>query len=87
MVLDSLPRLSPVVTVIDNFYKNRRMANVIEVKAGKGKLIISSIDLTHNLDKRPAARQLRYSLEQYMSSASFDPVVALTPDQLKYLIR
>lgn len=86
MVLDSLPRLSPVVTVIDNFYKNRRMANVIEVKAGKGKLIISSIDLSHNLDKRPAARQLRYSLEQYMSSAAFDPVVELKPHQLGYLI-
>jgi hypothetical protein len=86
MVLDSLPALTPIVTVIDNFVKNRRLANVIEVKAGKGKLIISSIDLTHNLDKRPAARQLRYSLEQYMGSKAFNPVVALKEEQIHKFI-
>jgi hypothetical protein len=63
------------------------MANLIEVKAGKGKLIISSLDLSHDLDKRPAARQLRYSLEQYMSSKAFNPVVELKYDQLRYLTK
>ena len=63
------------------------MANVIEVKAGKGKMIISSMDLSHNLDKRPAARQLRYSLESYMGSNTFNPVVELTTEQIKYLIK
>ncbi|OQP59545.1 glycoside hydrolase family 2 [Niastella vici] len=87
MVLDSLPKLTPIVTVIDNFFKNRRMANVIEVKAGKGKLIISSLDLSHDLDKRPAARQLRYSLEQYMGSNAFNPAVELKYDQLGFLIK
>jgi hypothetical protein len=87
MVLDSLPAITPIVTVIDNFFKNRKMANVIEVKAGKGKLIISAIDLSHNLDKRPAARQLRYSLEQYMGSSTFNPVVELTREQIGYLIK
>jgi hypothetical protein len=87
MVLDSLPAITPIVTVIDNFFRNRKMANVIEVKAGKGKLIISAIDLSHNLDKRPAARQLRYSLEQYMGSPTFNPVVELTAEQIGYLIK
>jgi hypothetical protein len=87
MVLDSLPALTPIVRVIDNFFKNRQMANVIEVKVGKGKLIISSIDLSHNLDKRPAAAQLRYSLEKYMNSSEFNPVVELSYKQLEYLIK
>jgi hypothetical protein len=87
MVLDSLPTLTPIVRVIDNFFKNRKMANIIEVKAGKGKLIISSIDLSHNLDKRPAASQLRYSLEQYMNSKEFNPAVELNADQLGHLIK
>lgn len=87
MVLDSLPILTPIVRVIDNFFKNRKMANVIEVKAGQGKLIISSIDLSHNLDKRPAASQLRYSLEQYMNSDAFNPAVELSYKQLEYLIK
>jgi hypothetical protein len=87
MVLDSVPAVNPIVRVIDNFFKNRKMANVIEVKVGNGKLIISSIDLSHNLDKRPAAKQLRYSLEQYMNSSAFNPVVEFNNEQLSSLMR
>lgn len=87
MIIDSLPAIQPVVRVIDNFFKNRKMANVIEAKVGKGKLVIVSMDITHNLDKRPAARQLRYSLEQYMAGNAFAPSVELNEKQLGYLIK
>jgi hypothetical protein len=73
--------------VIDNFFKNRKMANVIEAKVGKGKLVIVSMDITRNLDKRPAARQLRYSLEQYMAGNAFAPSVELNEKQLGYLVK
>lgn len=86
MIIDSLPNLKPIVRVIDNFYKNRKMANVLEAQVGRGKLIIASMDISHNLDKRPAARQLRYSLEQYMSSGNFNPAVELNARQLAYLV-
>jgi hypothetical protein len=79
--------MTPLVTVIDNFFKNRRMAEVIEAKVGKGKLILVSADITHGLEKRPAARQLRYSLEQYMKSDGFKPASELNPDQLKWLVK
>jgi len=87
MVLDSLPPMTPVVTVIDNFFKNRRMAEVIEAKLGKGRLVLVSADITHGLEKRAAARQLRYSLEQYMKSDGFKPGSELNPDQLKSLVK
>jgi len=87
IVVDSLPTIEPLVRVIDNFYKNRKMANVIEARVGKGKLILASVDLSSNLDKRPAARQLRYSLQQYMKSSQFLPTVELTPRHLDYLIK
>lgn len=85
MVIDSLPAIQPIVRVIDNFFKNRKMANVMEAKVGKGKLILTSIDLSHQLEKRPAARQLRYSLQQYMKSKEFSPAITLTAEQLKDL--
>jgi hypothetical protein len=87
MIIDSLPSINPLVRVIDNFYKNRKMANVIEAKVGQGKLILTSIDLSHQLEKRPAARQLRYSLQQYMKSTAFSPVVNLSTQQLETLIK
>ncbi|WP_431215403.1 polysaccharide lyase family 8 super-sandwich domain-containing protein [Puia sp. P3] len=86
MILDSLPPMTPIVRVIDNFFRNRRMGDVIEAKSGSGRLILVSADITHDLDKRPAARQLRYSLEHYMSGAAFTPAVELTPAQLSRLV-
>jgi hypothetical protein len=87
MVIDPLPELTPLVRVIDNFFKNRKMANVIEAKVGKGKLILTSLDLTNKLEERPAARQLRYSLEQYMASKAFAPKVELSVSQLQALMK
>lgn len=85
MILDSLPALTPVVRVIDNFFKNRKMANVIEARVGNGKLLMTSVDITDRLEQRPVARQLRYSFIRYMNSARFMPETVLTPEQLQLL--
>ncbi|ANH83896.1 glycoside hydrolase family 2 [Niabella ginsenosidivorans] len=82
MIIDSLPDMTPVVRVIDNFFKNRKMANVFEARVGKGKLLMTSINIADRLEERPAARQLRYSLLQYMKSAEFKPETVLTTEQL-----
>jgi hypothetical protein len=87
MVIDSLPALTPIVRVMDNFFKNRKMANVLEARVGKGKLIFTSLDLHRDLDQRPAARQLRYSLEKYMAGKAFKPSVVLTEAQLDGLMK
>jgi hypothetical protein len=87
MIIDSLPPMEPVVRIIDNFLKNRKMANIIEAKVGSGKLVIVAADITRDLEKRPAARQLRYSLLQYMNSNSFRPSVELSKGQLQTLFR
>ncbi|MGJ7031679.1 sugar-binding domain-containing protein [Niabella hirudinis] len=88
MILDGLPvKIKPLVRVVDNFFKNRSMAALIEVKAGKGKLIICSMDLHTNLEQRPAARQLRYSLMQYAGSDQFNPSDALSNQTIKGLFR
>ncbi len=84
IVLDSL-QVDPIVTVIDNFFKNRRLANVFETKVGPGKLVFSSIDLHTNLDGRPVARQLRYSLLEYMGGGEFNPETSLDAEKLLML--
>ncbi|MBN2279625.1 MAG: beta-galactosidase [Candidatus Marinimicrobia bacterium] len=68
------PDLAPIVRVIDDWFENRPLALLYEVRIGKGKMIVSGIDLTDNLDNRPEARQLRFSLEKYMASAKFNPI-------------
>ncbi len=88
MVIDSLPETTkPIVRVIDNFFKNRKMASVIEAKVGKGKLILCAMDITHDLDKRIEAKQLKYSLLKYAESESFNPLVTLTKYQLDKVLK
>lgn len=72
--LDSLKNnLQPIVRMVDNFYKNRNLGLLFEAKVGEGKLLFCSSDLADNLDSRPVARQLRYSLMEYMHSVQFVP--------------
>lgn len=73
IVLDSLPAVTPLVEVVDNFANNRRLSNLFEAKAGNGKLIVCSMDLLSDWENRPEARQLYASLLEYMNSDAFDP--------------
>lgn len=84
MVIDSLDSsINPIVSMIDNFYKNRNLGLVFEVKSGSGKLLICSADLSSNLENRVVAKQLRYSLMDYMNSSNFNPQKELAFDKIK----
>ena len=52
-------------------------------KYGKGKLIMSSIDLLSTESKqKPEVKQLLYSLTQYMNSADFVPTGTVSKQDL-----
>jgi len=81
IILDNLT-VYPIVTVIDNFFKNRKLANVFEARVGKGLLVFSSVDIHSDLVNRPVARQLKSSLLNYMNSSDFNPGASITEEQL-----
>ena len=85
VVLDAF-KATPIVQVIDNFVTNRKLAMIFEAKVGEGKLLFSATDLTSDLNNRPVARQLRYSLLEYMKSEDFDPKGGMTSEEIKMLI-
>ena len=86
MVLDSLPRVTPIIEVVDNFLKNRKLAIAFEARSGNGSLVMVSADISSNLDDRPVARQLRNSLLQYMKSAKFSPEHEIGPEHVAGMI-
>lgn len=80
-------RINPIVRVIDDWFTNRPLALVFEAKVGKGKVLISSIDFLQNMEKRPEAQQLLYSLKKYMTGSQFLPTTELTEEQLRNLTK
>lgn len=86
MILDDLPAdFRPLVQVIDNLERNQKLGALFEAKIGPGRLMVCSIDLVSDLDKRPVARQLRHSLLCYMASDSFKPTASLPPEAIAKL--
>jgi hypothetical protein len=63
----------PVIYIIDDWFRANRLGLLLEAKVGKGKLMVCGANLYSDLDKRPAARQFRHSIEQYMASDKFNP--------------
>jgi hypothetical protein len=88
LILTDLPKdLHPLVQTIDDWLTCRKLGLVFEAKVGQGKLILTSMDLTQNLDSRPVARQMRKSLLDYMSSDAFAPKITLTETQVRGLLK
>ena len=88
IILDDFPSdLKPIVRIIDDWFKNRNLALIFEAKVGKGKIIISGIDLHTNLDNRIEAKQLLYSLKKYMVSKQFTPKSILKISEIQSLIK
>jgi len=71
------PELKPIVRVIDDWFTNRRLALIFEAKIGRGRIIVSGIDLLSDLENRPEAQQLLFSLKKYMTGDYFAPDVEL----------
>jgi hypothetical protein len=86
MLLDHLAPIKPLVQVIDDWFHCRRMGLLVEAAVGRGRLVVCSADITHDLDTRPVAKQLRASVLSYMRSDAFAPRHRLPPEQLRSLL-
>ena len=88
MAMDAFPAgFRPLVHIIDDWFTNRKLGILFETKLGKGKLMMCSADIITDLDKRPAARQFRRSIEQYMLSDNFNPATELDMEVVKALLK
>ncbi len=76
----------PIIRMVDSFIGNRCLGLVAEMKMGKGRLLLTSLDLSHALEERHAARQLRMSLLAYVKSAAFQPELTVKPEDIDRLI-
>jgi len=78
--------LQPIVRVIDDWFTNRSLGLIFEAKVGKGKLIISGVDFSQQMEQRAEARQLLRSLYSYMESTRFNPQTELSAEVVSALM-
>lgn len=79
------PDINPIVRVIDDWFTNRPLALIFEVKVGNGQLLVSGIDFWQDMDNRIEARQLLHSLKTYMTGKEFNPTLTIKPENIKNL--
>lgn len=74
MIMDDFSHdFRPLVYIIDDWFKNRKLGVLFEGKVGKGNLMVCSIDLDTDLDIRLSAAQFKQSILEYMASDKFKP--------------
>jgi hypothetical protein len=84
--LDTLPSgLQPIVQPIDDWNRNWKLGLLFECRVGRGRLMVSSVDLTGDLSALPVTRQLRRSVLDYMAGDRFEPATAVPAPDLRSL--
>ena len=76
MNLRELPKdyQSPIQP-IDTWHVSRKLGMLVEARVGKGRLLMTTMDITDRLDSRPVARQMRQAILRYMQSSDFSPTL------------
>lgn len=72
----------PTVQSIDTWFISRKVGTLFEAKVLNGKLMMTSMDITSDLQQRVVARQLRKAILDYMNSDAFRPTVTVTPERI-----
>lgn len=65
------------VQPIDTWHVSRKLGMVVEANVLKGKLLITTMDISTDLAHRLVARQMRKSILDYMSNSEFHPALTL----------
>ncbi len=84
MILDDIP-LTPIVQTVDNFERNHRLGTIFELSYGDGKLLVCTCPLDET-ENSPAAKQLLFSLTEYVDSDSFNPEFSASEEQLDAIL-
>ena len=62
---------------IDTWHVSRKLGMVVEARVMKGKLLMTTMDISSDLEHRIVARQMRKAILDYMQSNDFNPSLVL----------
>lgn len=78
--------MKTVITEMDSYAFLRPMAQLIEFRCLKGKVLLSTMEL-HKSQQYPEARALQAAIYEYLSGEEFRPAEELTVEELRTMVR
>ena len=75
----------PTIQSIDTWFISRKIGMLFEANVLNGKLIMTSMDITSQPEKRIVARQMHKAILDYMNSDAFRPDTRISPEQIQTL--
>jgi hypothetical protein len=75
----------PTIQSIDTWFVSRKLGMLFEAKVLNGKLMMTSMDITSQPNKRIVARQMHKAILDYMNSDQFRPATRVAPKQIQEL--
>ena len=82
-----LPRpMKTIITEMDSYAFLRPMAQLIEFRCLKGKVLLSTMEL-HKSQQYPEARALQTAIYEYLSGEDFEPSEEIAEEELSMLVR
>ena len=75
----------PTVQSIDTWFISRKIGMLFEANVLNGKLMMTSMDITSQPEKRIVARQMHKAILDYMNSDAFRPDTRISPEQIQTL--
>ena len=79
------PAFQPTVQSIDTWFISRKIGMLFEANVLNGKVLMTSMDITSQPEKRIVARQMHKAILDYMNSDQFRPQFTVTPQQISEL--
>ena len=78
--------MKTIITEMDSYAFLRPMAQLIEFRCLKGKVLLSTMEL-HKSQQYPEVRALQASIYTYLSEENFEPAEEITEEELSMLVR
>ena len=75
----------PTVQSIDTWFISRKIGMLFEANVLNGKLMMTSMDITSQPEKRIVARQMHKAILDYMNSDDFRPAEKISPELIQAL--
>ena len=69
---------------IDTWHVSRKLGMLVEARVLKGRLLMTTMDISNDLEHRVVARQMRKAILDYMKSDDFQPAITLTPETISH---